>query len=144
MKSSLALFGSSLLGLSLDFTHLPLLALSLEESKGIFGSIAGTNPKSILKACSLHLCGTWASWSPLLPPQAESSDPVSTYTSPFLWSGLNSDPPFSPGLWLPSALSVYSIHPCFMLYFNPDSAPFHHFLEPSSWFLGPHPTLPFS
>ena len=58
MKSSFALFGSSLLGLSLDFTHLPLLALSLEESKGIFGSIAGTNPKSMLKASSLHLCGS--------------------------------------------------------------------------------------
>ena len=58
MKSSFALFGSALLGLSLDFTHLSLLALSLEESKGIFGSIAGTNPKSILKASSLHLCGS--------------------------------------------------------------------------------------
>ena len=57
MKSSFALFGNSLLGLSLDFTHL-LLALSLEESKGIFGSIAGTNPKPILKASSLHLCGS--------------------------------------------------------------------------------------
>ena len=138
------IFGPSFERGALDFPHLPLLALSLEESKSLSGSIAGINLKSILKASSLHLCGTWASCSPSLPSQAESSDPVSTYTSPFLWSALNSDPPFGPVSWLPSALSIYSIHPYFMLYFNPDSTSFHHFLEPSSCFLGPHPTLPFS
>lgn len=123
--------------LCLDLTLLPLLALSLEESKVILGSTAGTNPKSILKASSLQLCSIWASGSLLLQPQADSSDPVSTYTSPFLWSGLNSDPLFTPVSLLPSTLSIYSIHPCFTLYSNPDSISFHCFLEPSSWFLGP-------